>query len=200
MENKYSLVFITGAMTSGKSKFLIDHIKFQERYGFKVLKFKPRKDTRDLYEIRSREYSEGIPAHGISWELIPTFSADYLETVDLIVVDEAQFLDLPSYKHIVQMAKGYNKPLIMCGLTWNFKLEMIPIISKMLKEEKPKIITLYARCFRCKEENATNSIKVSGRRIVWEGRDIDCQADYKAICDNCLNILLKNQRMKEGRC
>lgn len=200
MENKYSLVFITGAMTSGKSKFLIDHIKTQESKGRKVLKFKPRRDSRDYAEIKSRDYSKGIPAHSISWELIPTFSADYLETVDLIVVDEAQFLDLPSYKHIVQMAKGYNKPLIMCGLTWNFKLERFPIIAKLINEENPKIIELKARCFRCKEETATNSIRISGRRIVWEGRDIDCQAEYKAVCDNCLNILLKNQRTKEGRC
>lgn len=192
----YSLCFVTGPMGSGKSKFLIDHIRFQEKYDLRVLKFKPEQDKRDDHFIRSREYKEGIPAYLISWGNMPTFSADFLETIDLIVVDEAQFLDLPSYRHILQMAKGYNKPLVLCGLTWNFKLEMFPIITKLMQEERPTIIHLKAKCFKCKEETATNTVRIVGKRIVWEGDSIDCHAEYKTICDKCLNKIIK----KEGRC
>ena len=188
------VVLISGSMFSGKSKRLIDIIDSFKENNKEVLIFKPKLDKRDLGVVKSRDYDKTYDAYLIGDGKHPNFKQGYLDTVDAIVVDEAQFLDKRALYYVLGLQKGYNVPVIFAGLDKDFKGEEFSIITK-IKKEKPLEINLRAKCFICGELSARQSRRVIDNKIVLEGDQVLCgdKESYIAVCSIC------DKNLMEGR-
>lgn len=180
------VVLISGSMFSGKSKRLIDIIDSFKENNKEVLIFKPKLDKRDLGVVKSRDYDKTYDSYLVGDGKHPNFKPGYLDTVDVMVVDEAQFLDKRALYYILGLQKGYKMPVIFAGLNKDFKGEEFSIITE-IKKEKPLEINLHAKCFVCGEKTATQSRRVVDNRVVLDGEQFQCgdKELYIAVCNRC---------------
>lgn len=188
------IVLISGSMYSGKSKKLIEIIDSYVSNDKRVLLFKPKQDKRDFGVIKSRDYDKYFTAHLIGGGVAPAFPKGYLDTVKVVIVDEAQFLDKRAFKYLVGLVKGYNIPMILAGLDTDFRgVEFTPIT--WIKELNPHEIKLKAKCFVCGDHTATVSRRVVNNEVVLHGEQVLCgdTESYIAVCEKCDKQLLKGR-------
>ena len=186
-----NMILISGSMYSGKSKKLIEVIESYTNNDKRVLIFKPKLDKRDLGVVKSRDYKRTYDAHLIGEGKHPNFKKGFLDTVDVIIVDEVQFLDKRAYKYLIGLSNGYNIPLIMAGLDYDFKGEEFAPIT-WIKKHNPHEIKLKAKCFICGSRTATQSRRIVNNEVVLHGEQVLCgdTESYIAVCSKCdLKIL-----------
>ena len=203
--------FITGSMFSGKSREIIDFLTQCEKEEKKVLKLKPVADTRDLLTIKSRDREKTFSCMGIAqvtnpitgelYDLFPSLEKSELENYDAIVIDEAQFLTPEGMKFLIDLSKDSELPLIISGLTRDFRGEVFPSIRLLLETygEEVMVYELRANCFSCGEENAVHSCRVKNNEIVLDGavKEIGDSESYIALCTDCLSKKVKLERKGE---
>ena len=122
-----------------------------------------------------------------------------MHTVDVVVVDEAQFLDINSIKWLAQISSGYGIPVIFAGLNGDFRGEPFTAIE-FIKTYKPVILQLKAKCFTCGKHTATLSRRVVNNEVVFHGEQVLCgdSETYIAVCEDCdTNI---NRKAVESCC
>lgn len=189
-----NLVLITGSMYSGKSKKLIEIIDSYVENKKEVLIFKPKLDKRDLGVVKSREYRHTYNAYVIGDGIVPLFKKGYLDTVDVIIVDEAQFLDKRAFKYVLGLFNGYGIPVIFAGLDKDFKGEDFTAIT-WIKDLNPHEIHLKAKCFCCGKHTATQSRRIVNNEVTLHGEQVLCgdTESYIAVCPKC------DKQILEGR-
>lgn len=189
-----NLVLISGSMYSGKSKKLIEIIDSYVENKKEVLIFKPKLDKRDLGVVKSRDYDRTYDAYLIGDGIVPTFKKGYLDTVDVIVVDEAQFLDKRAFRYVLGLVNGYGLPVIFAGLDKDFKGEDFTPMT-WIKDLNPHEIQLKAKCFCCGRHTANQSRRIVNNEVTLHGEQILCgdTESYIAVCPKC------DKQILEGR-
>ena len=191
------LYFKYGTMGSSKTaSALMCKFNYEER-GFRVLLIKSCIDKRDVQNgeiiVKSRI---GLWAkcyiflnNQDLFEFVK--SKDYLNSRDVVIVDEAQFLT----KEQVEQLKAVSEfvPVLCYGLLTNFKTELFEG-SKRLVEIADSLHEIKSVC-RCGKKANVNARLVNGK-ISVDGDEIllGGNSSYEAVCFSCYEKLLKQAK------
>lgn len=180
------LYFKYGVMGSSKTaQALITKFNYEER-GMQVWLIKPQIDNRD---------GEGMIASRIGLSekayVLPTKENVYdsfqkLERkVDVIIVDESQFLSEDQVDQLAMIVIEYNIPVLCFGLRTDFRTKMFPG-SKRLMEIADSITEIKTICSCGKKATVNVRMDESGR-IITEGEQILIGGNdtYTPMCYQC---------------
>ncbi len=182
------LIFRYGAMNSGKTTVMLQTAFNYEERDQKVILIKSSKDTKGNDYVVSRI---GIKRK-VDEIILPTDKVidkieKYLDDVNCVIVDEAQFLSEKQVDELYYITKLYDIPIITYGLRTNFKMEAFEGSPRLLEisdqiEELPTI----CRCGKKARNNARKKFGefiTEGESIVIDGEDED--VEYEALCGKC---------------
>lgn len=177
------MYFFYGVMNSSKTAMaLMKDFSFTE-HGKKVVLLKPSLDKRDGEVIlRSRI---GLLKKAV---VINTFESiketvKGIESYDVIIVDEAQFLKAEQVNELRELAD--NSPMVMCyGLKTDYMGNLFEG-SKRLIEVSDCIRELPAPCL-CGKKAVMNA-KYIGNKIIYQGDQVDLGGNekYIGLCHAC---------------
>lgn len=179
------LIFCYGTMGSSKSAELLMWRYNYINAGYSVCLMKPRIDTREAFisekmgEVRSRI---GLNAECfLIDETIEEWKME-IESNDIIMIDEAQFLTTEQVDELYQISM--EKTVICFGLRTDFTQHFFPG-SLRLMELVTDIRELKSVCSCGKK--ATINARFHGDTLITEGEQIEIGADsrYRAICKDC---------------
>lgn len=185
------LHFRYGPMGSSKTaQVLMTRFNYIER-GRSVLLMKPSTDTRDgVATIRSRI---GLEAEAIVVHPDDDISVYMVKTdADVIIVDEAQFLNRDQVIQLRDIVSKYNIPVMCYGLRTDFKGQLFEG-SKALFELADEIQDIPSIC-DCGEKAIINARFDANGNIITSGDVVDLGGNekYKAVCWSCYQKLIKN--------
>jgi thymidine kinase len=162
----------------------------------KVWLIKPAVDTRD---DKVSENGDRIPIIksrvGIEAEAQLIYQNDHVvppSDIDLIICDEAQFLQSWQVDELNEIAKDLDIPVFCYGLRTDFMTRAFTG-SQRLFEIADRFIELETWC-ECKKKAVVNA-KFSDGKLVTTGKQIDIGGDekYKAMCYHCWRKLKLSQ-------
>lgn len=166
----------TGPMHSGKTAAMI--MTYQKIWNKNhVLCFKPKKDTRDIGEIRSKDFDVSIPCIGID-----TFDEilDYVnDDTSTIFIDEVQLMEgnvsVLTYLSIVKDMDIYTSGLNMSSEQEPFM--MMPYVLAVSDE----VEMIKASCYDCCREATYTYYEGDKTETVKVGNE-----GYIPLCRRCL--------------
>lgn len=181
------LHFKYGAMNSGKTTMLLQAAHNYEEQGKKVIVIKSNIDKKGNDTIinrigLTRKVDELI---GIDEKIIDKIRK-YLDNLDCILVDEAQFLSRNQIDELFYITKIYDIPVIAYGLKTNFKSVVFTGSSRLVEvadslEEIPTIC-------KCGKKARFNVRTLNGEYLK-EGDDIlidgTTEIKYESLCGKC---------------
>ena len=184
------LYFNYGPMGSAKTATaLMKRFNFLER-GMKAMLFKPSTDTRDgITTIKSRI---GLEADAIVVHPNDNILSLMIENdVDVIIVDEAQFLTKAQIIQLRDIVSRYNIPVWCYGLRTDFRGELFEG-SKALFELADDIHEIESVC-DCGNKALINARFDESGNIIVDGNVVDIGGNekYKAVCWKCYQKLLR---------
>ena len=181
------LHFKYGAMNSGKTTILIQTAYNYEEKGKKVIVVKSSIDKKGGNTIVNRiGLSRNIDELIEPTDKIIDKLKKYLDNVDCVLVDEAQFLSRNQIDELFYISKLYDIPVIAYGLRTNFKSYAFTGSGRLLEladdlEELPTICA-------CGKKARFNVRKLDNKYIT-DGDDIliDGESDivYESLCGEC---------------
>jgi thymidine kinase len=188
------LYFKYGVMGSSKTaQALITKFNYEER-GMKVWLVKPHIDNRDGEGmIRSRI---GLEAEAYELTAKEDVYHSFLELdqkVDVIIVDECQFLTESHVNQLAMIVIEHNIPVLCFGLRIDFRTKMFPG-SKRLMEIADSITEIKTIC-SCGKKATVNVRKSKDGKIITEGEQILIGGNdtYTSMCYQCFIEGIKNQ-------
>lgn len=181
------LHFKYGAMNSGKTTMLLQAAHNYEEQGKKVIVIKSNIDKKGNDTIINRiglkrKVDELI---GIDEKIIDKIRK-YLDNLDCILVDEAQFLSRNQIDELFYITKIYDIPVIAYGLKTNFKSVVFTGSSRLVEvadslEEIPTI----RKCGK----KARFNVRTLNGEYLKEGDDIlidgTTEIKYESLCGKC---------------
>lgn len=186
------LYFKYGVMGSSKTaQALITKFNYEER-GMKVWLIKPVTDNRDGVDIiKSRA---GLSATAYMLPIEENVYESYqklLNPVDVIIVDECQFLSEEQVNQLAMLVIDYNVPVLCFGLRTDFRTKVFPG-SKRLLEIADSITEIKTIC-SCGKKATVNVRLDENGRIITEGAQILIGGNerYTAMCYQCY---IENQK------
>lgn len=191
------LYFRYGTMGSSKSaQVLITKFNYEER-GMRVLLLKPAADTRDGETlIKSRigltAEAEMIPA---DMDLFAVFQEKEREFYDVIIVDEAQFLQPHQIDELRDIVDTYHVPVFCYGLRTDFRTKLFPG-SMRLFEIADSVTELKTVC-ACGNKAMVNARLDADGNVITQGAQIQLGGNesYLPMCYKCWK---KAQNEKDG--
>ena len=177
---------ICGSMFSGKTEELIRRLKRAKIAKLKVEIFKPGVDTR---------YSEEdvVSHNSTALHSIPVESANeilfYATDVDVIGIDEAQFLD-DELPNVCQQLANQGVRVIIAGLDMDFMgkpFGPMPTLMAMAED----VTKVHAICVRCGSQAQFSHRTIAGDKLVVLGET----ESYEPLCRDCY---LKAQKERES--
>lgn len=179
---KGKLIFTHGTMEAGKSAELIQKAYQFDRKGFKVVVLKAASDVRSPEgKIKSRiglDWDCLLLAHGASVEQT-IVSGIQGQRADVILVDEAQFIDKDQVDELAFLADTRGTFVMAYGLRVDFNGELFPATKRFMEvadriDEMPSICECGAK--------ATHHVKLGG-----SDNQVSCGAaeKYKSVCRRC---------------
>ena len=131
------LYFRYGVMGSGKSDDLIRTDYNYKEKGMNTIAFKPRVDTREgtdkcIIKSRTGKALEGIWLDKKDNIVDIIIDAKKLKKIDVILVDESQFLTSKQVNELNEIAHLLDIPVMCYGLKNNFKAELFEGSSCLL--------------------------------------------------------------------
>ena len=181
------LNFRYGAMNSGKTTILIQTAYNYEERGQQVIVIKPKVDTKGSDNVVSRIGASRKVDELIDKEdKILEKCKKYLNSVNCILVDEAQFLTKDQVDELFYITKIFSIPVIAYGLRTDFKTNTFEGSARLLAladdiQEMPTIC-------RCGTKARFNARKVNGEYVNdGESIVIDDKSDieYESLCGKC---------------
>lgn len=179
-----NLVFRYGVMGSAKTLNLLVFRFNLINQGHSVALFKPSLDTRDL------KVSCRIP--GLSADI----TDDYLESIyqdsikgkyQVVLVDEAQFLQLPELERLVDLANNYDVKVFCYGLKTDFQTSLFEGSAYLLANaDVIEEIETWCSNKKCTNKAIYNMRIKNGLRVT-QGPVIQIGGDesYKGVCKKC---------------
>ncbi len=191
------LYFKYGAMGSSKTATaLITKYNYEER-GMRVWLLKPAADSRDgVMRLKSRV---GLEAEA---EVLPTgqdVCALYAvhDPVDVIIVDECQFLTGTQIDQLRQLVDQENLPVLCFGLRTDFQTKLFPG-SRRLFEVADSITEIKTIC-QCGSKATVNARIDAEGYIITEGDQVVLGGNdrYLAMCHKCWkDSIAKHRKVK----
>lgn len=189
------LYFKYGVMGSSKTaQALITKFNYEER-GMNVWLIKPHIDNRDGEGVlRSRI---GLEAKAYELPADEDVYQSYLELkqkVDVIIIDECQFLTEAHVNQLAMIVIEYDIPVLCFGLRTDFRTKMFPG-SKRLLEIADSITEIKTIC-SCGKKATVNVRKDKDGKIITEGEQIVIGGNdtYTAMCYQCFIEGIKKQK------
>ena len=187
------LYFKYGAMGSSKSaQALITKFNYEER-GMKVWLLKPATDNRDgLQVIKSRI---GLMEMATAVKEDDSILSMYRKgnPVDVIIVDECQFLTPDQVDDLRYIVDGYRIPVLCFGLRTDFQTKLFPG-SLRLFEVADSISEIKTIC-SCGSKAIVNA-RIDGDGYLTDVGDqvfIGGNESYIAMCHKCWKKALKEK-------
>jgi len=179
------LYFRYGAMGSAKTLNLLAVRHNYEVQDKKVLLLKPAVDVRFGHDtVRSRAGLE----HRADLLIQPgqRLSAQDLEGLHCILVDECQFLSLDWVDHLREVTATHNIPVIAYGLRTDFRTQLFPG-SRRLMELADTIEEVKTTCKFCNRKAVFNLRHDAQGRALIDGPALLLGADtcYSPCCHPC---------------
>ncbi len=188
------LYFKYGVMGSSKTaQALITKFNYEER-GMTVWLVKPQIDNRDgEHQIKSR-IGLSSPAYELEYHenIYETFQG-LNQKIDVIIIDEAQFLSEDQVDKLSLIVIEFNVPVLCFGLRTDFRTKTFPG-SKRLLEIADSITEIKTIC-SCGKKATVNVRRDSTGRIITEGEQILIGGNdtYTPMCYQCFIEGLKRQ-------
>ena len=198
------LYFKYGAMKSGKTTDIIKTYYNYKEKGMNVLIMKPGDDKKAGSNIQSRSGAELNADYVVLlnidvYQLITYHLID--NNVDVIIVDEAQFLTPKQVDELSEIVDQFDIPVLCYGLRADAFSNMFPG-SQRLFEISDKIEELKAIC-KCGKKATFNLRlnKINGELIpVFEGEQVSIDgidAEYDSVCRPCYKKLRREYGKKK---
>lgn len=180
------LHFRYGTMGSSKTAQLL-MVKFNyEEKGRRVWLIKPETDTRDGRTIiRSRiglsAEAEVVKADGDILEMFKKKSGK----IDVVIVDEAQFLSACQILQLRKIVSLFNVPVLCFGLRTDFQSKLFPG-SKALFELADEIEEIRSIC-RCGAKATVNARLDKSGTVTTNGNQVELGGNdkYESMCWKC---------------
>lgn len=179
-------------MNSGKSTALIQVAYNYEERGQNVIVAKPSVDTKDDAVLSRLGVRRNVDLHITPnldvFDAVEKLVRGYDElgqTLDCVLVDEAQFLDPKQVDELFNIAVLLNVPVIAYGIRNDFRTQAFPGSSRLLTIAH-SLEELKTIC-RCGKKAVLNGRKINGE-FIREGEQvaIDGQhAEYESLCGKC---------------
>lgn len=202
------LNFRYGTMNSSKSANLLMTAYTLRSQGKKVILMKPSTDDRDgAGMIQSRVGLNAKADIVLKPDNFPLDCAgpeekscsSLLESADIILVDESQFLSLENVEKLRYIASHDKIPVICYGLLTDYRSQLFPgskrlvEISDQIKEITYDVSPFLGDCCGCKTNKAIINSKFTinedgSHNIVKEGSvepDLGAEEKYKPMCWLC---------------
>lgn len=184
------LYFFYGAMNSGKTTRILQcDYNYKER-GMRAVIMKPATDTKGNDKIISRiGASKKVDYLIKSDENVFDLIANEYNHVDLILVDEAQFLTRRQVNQLMDIVVEMSIPVMCYGLRTDFKGNGFPGSSRLLEiaHELNEIKTI-CECGR----KAMFNVRLIDGKIVTEGESVAIDGEekvtYTVACSRCFRI------------
>lgn len=180
------LYFKYGVMGSSKTaQALITKFNYEER-GMKVWLIKPQTDNRDGEGYVISRAGLSSPAYVLPYhENVYDSFAKLSSPVDVIIVDESQFLAEEQVDQLAMLVIDYNVPVLCFGLRADFRTKMFPG-SKRLMEIADSITEIKTIC-SCGRKATVNVRLDENGKIITEGEQILIGGNdqYTAMCYQC---------------
>ncbi len=180
------LYFKYGAMGSSKSaQALITKFNYEEGNN-KVWFLKPSIDTREGDGIVRSRIGIEAPVQMIDKNdnLVKLFKQT--EDIDVIIIDEAQFLSTKQVEQLRQIINQHDIDAICYGLKNDFRTKLFPGSQRLLElSENIEEIKTMCACGRKASVNArfdNGKLVTKGDQIMIGGNE-----SYKAVCYQCYN-------------
>ena len=180
------LYFKYGAMGSSKTaQALITKFNYEER-DMKVLLLKPSIDDREGASVARSRIGLEAPCLMISdkEDIYRLYRTSY-QYIDVIIVDECQFLTPEQVDQLGKIVLEHNIPVLCFGLATDFMTHLFPG-SRRLFEIAESVSEIKSVC-RCGAKATVNArfddmgnVVYSGEQILIGGND-----RYEAMCRKC---------------
>lgn len=179
------LYFKYGAMGSSKTaQALITKYNYEEN-GMRVWLIKPAADSRDGEVILRSRVGLEAPAEVIPETAVIGQRFEKRGKIDVIIVDECQFMTPAQIDQLRDIVDDYNIPVLCFGLRTDFLSTLFPG-SRRLFEVADTISEIKAIC-DCGAKATTNARIDSDGYIVTEGDQLLLGGNdrYIAMCHKC---------------
>lgn len=191
--------FKYASMNSGKSIDLMRTAYNYEENGYKVLVLKPAIDTKAGNKISSRIGLE----RKVDFLIFPDDSVikkigKFVSSVEVILVDEAQFLKPFQVDELWTISKVMNIPVLCYGLRTNFMLESFEGSKRLfeLADVLEELTTLCAcgNIARYVGRKRNGVFETLGEEVVIDGTN---NIEYVPLCGKCYLKKVKKLNFKK---
>lgn len=177
------LIFKHGVMESGKSAELLMKAWLFKQKGKDVAIIKPTMDTRDPVGILTSRVGIESPCIMLGPEegihLLTFLKDEFCKVPDVILVDEAQFLQEAQVDELANFVDTYGVLCIAYGLKCDFSGHLFPATRRLI-ELADRIDEAPSMC-ECGKKATMHYRKVaSNEQILCGGADI-----YESVCRPC---------------
>ena len=184
------LYFFYGAMNSGKTTRILQCAFNYEEQGMKPIIMKPKVDTKGNEYITSRIGSKRKVDHLIeSNENIYDYIVEKYTNVDLIIIDEAQFLSERQVNGLMDVVIDLNIPIMCYGLRTDFMGNSFPGARRLLDiaHELTEIKTI-CECGK----KAMFNVRLIDGKVQTEGDSVAIDGEgkvtYTVACARCFRL------------
>ncbi|NLZ83069.1 MAG: thymidine kinase [Clostridiales bacterium] len=188
------LYFKYGVMGSSKTaQALITKFNYEER-GMKVWIIKPKTDDRDGDNLIKSRIGLSSPAYilPLSENVYDSF-LKLSNQVDVVIVDECQFLSEDQINQLAEIVIFHNIPVLCFGLRTDFRTKMFPG-SRRLLEIADSITEIKTIC-SCGKKATVNVRLDQNGIILTEGEQVLIGGNdkYTAMCYQCFTTKKRDQ-------
>jgi thymidine kinase len=187
---------ISGVMFSGKSEELLRRVRRALIARKKVQVFKSHLDDRygGVFTISSHDGHEA-EAHPVSNSV--QIAEGVIGDVDVVAIDEAQFLD-PGIVTVANALADQGVRVIIAGTDMDFRGEPFGPIPQLLAIAE-KVDKLHAICVQCGDLATRNQRLINGEPAPAEGPTIQVGGaeSYEARCRRCHEVPARDRAQVE---
>jgi len=192
------LYFKYGAMGSSKTaQALITKYNYEER-GLRVWLLKPSADVRDGRLTVMSRIGLQAPALPVSPEMDIRALYQARGDVDVVIVDECQFLTEAQINQLRELVDERNLPVMCFGLRTDFQTKLFPG-SRRLLEIADEITEIKTMC-ECGKKATVNARIDSEGYVITEGAQVFLGGNdsYIAMCHRCWrHAILEHRKVKK---
>lgn len=180
------LYFKYGVMGSSKTaQALITKFNYEEK-GMRVWLIKPQIDSRESEDIIKSRIGLSARAYvlPITENVYDKFK-EFDNQIDVVIVDESQFLGEEQVDQLARIVMEYNIPILCFGLRTDFRTKVFPGSKRLLEiAESISEIKTICSCGR----KATVNVRLDGDgNIITKGEQILIGGNetYHSMCYQC---------------